>query len=55
MKIVTWKGIRRFINRSGIGYFAPLVAAVRLIRKRRWNYVHQLRVAYRYSFPKHKT
>lgn len=47
-----WVRIRRFINRNGIGYFAPLIAAVRMLKKRRLNYVHQLRVVYRYVFGK---
>lgn len=50
MSMRRWMRIRRFINRSGIGYFAPLIAAVRMLKKRRLNYVHQLRVVYRYAF-----
>lgn len=50
MAIVKWGKIRRFINRSGIGYFAPLVAGFRMIRKRRSNLMHQMRVVYRYAF-----
>jgi hypothetical protein len=42
--------VRFFINRSGIGYFAPLIALIRLIKKRRLNYLHQMKVVYRYAY-----
>lgn len=42
--------IRKFINRSGVGYFAPLIALARMANKRRWNFVRQMQVVYRYSF-----
>jgi hypothetical protein len=32
--------IRFFINRSGIGYFAPLIALIRLLKKRRLYFTH---------------
>jgi hypothetical protein len=35
-----------------VGYFAPVLAAKRLYKRRRWNYFHQLRVVYRYVFLK---
>lgn len=38
------------IRRSYVGYFAPLFAVYRLIKKWNWRYIHQLRVVYRYSF-----
>jgi hypothetical protein len=40
----------KFIHRSYAGYFAPVIAAWRLIRKHNWHYLHQLRVVYRYAF-----
>lgn len=42
--------LRRFANRSGIGFFAPLVALFRLFKKRRLNYLHHMKVIYRYTF-----
>lgn len=42
--------IRFRINRSGVGFFAPLIALLRLFKKRRLNYIHQMRVIYRYAF-----
>lgn len=48
MKSETMKNIRRFIWRSMVGYFAPLIALIRMFRKRRWNFLWQMRVMYRY-------
>jgi hypothetical protein len=45
-----WRRWRRFANRSGIGFFAPLVAGGRMIRKRRMDFLRQMRVVYRYAF-----
>ena len=45
----------RFIRRSYVGYFAPLIAGYRLRQKRNWHYLHQLRVVYRYAFWRGKT
>jgi len=42
--------LKNFIRRSIVGYFAPVIAARRLWRKRSWNYARQLRVVYRYAF-----
>jgi hypothetical protein len=39
-----------FIKRTLIGYFAPLLAIVRLIKMRRLNYWRQLLVLSRYGF-----
>jgi hypothetical protein len=39
-----------FIKRTIVGYFAPLLAIYRLIKKRRLNYWRQLRVLSRYGF-----
>jgi len=44
-----WRILRRFSNRSGIGFFAPLVALGRMSRKR-FDFVKQMRVVYRYAF-----
>jgi hypothetical protein len=41
---------KHFIRRSVIGYFAPVIAARKLWRKRSWNYARQFRVVYRYAF-----
>jgi len=48
----TIKKLRRFANRSGIGFFAPLVALCRLFKKRRLNYLRHMKVIYRYTFGK---
>jgi hypothetical protein len=40
----------RFVRRSYVGYFAPVIAVCRLKHKRNWHYLHQLRVVYRYAF-----
>lgn len=42
--------LRRFANRSGIGFFAPIVVTCRMIRKRRTDFLQQMRVVYRYAF-----
>ena len=52
------KKIRFFIHRRGIGYFAPLIAFIRLIKKRKLNYIWQMKVICRYAFwkvPKYTT
>ena len=44
---------KHFLNRGVVGYFAPVIAACRIFRKRQnkpWNYLHQMRVIYRYAF-----
>jgi hypothetical protein len=41
---------RFFINRRGIAYFAPVIALFRLFKQQRLNYLHQMRVLYRYAF-----
>jgi hypothetical protein len=46
---------RRFIRRNYVGYFAPLIAGFRLIKKRNWHFWHQLRVVYRYAYWRGKT
>lgn len=38
------------VRRVYIGFFAPIVAARRLVLEHSWDYVHQLRVVYRYAF-----
>ncbi len=45
----------RFIHRSFVAYFAPVIAGVRLSKKRNWHYLHQLRVVYRYAFWRGRT
>jgi hypothetical protein len=45
-----WKKINRFIYLDMIWYFSPLIALVRMIRKRRLNYIHQMRVLSRYCY-----
>lgn len=45
--------LKRFIHRDIVGYFAPVIALIRLRKKHSLNYVHQLRVIYRYTFGKH--
>lgn len=42
--------IRQFIRRDIVGYFAPVIALCRCVKKGSWNYVHQMRVIYRYTF-----
>lgn len=37
-------------RRIYVGYFAPIIAVFRLVKKRSWNYLRQIRVAYRYAF-----
>ncbi len=44
--------IRKIMLHGIVGYFGPLIALCRLRKKRSWNYAHQLRVVYRYSFGK---
>lgn len=41
---------RKIIRCSIVGYFAPVIAVCRLFRKPSWDYTHQLRVVYRYTF-----
>lgn len=42
--------VREFIRRDIISYFAPVIAIERCAKKGSWNYVHQMRVIYRYTF-----
>ena len=44
-----YQGVMDF-RRIYVGYFAPAIAASRLVKKRSWNYLRQLRVVYRYAF-----
>lgn len=44
--------IGRFIQRDAVGFFAPLIALIRVIRKPRRRYLRQLRAIYRYTFGK---
>lgn len=50
MAIIFFRKNNHFIKRSIVGYFAPVIAASRLYRKKQWDYLHQLRVVYRYAF-----
>ena len=50
--IIPSSRFKHIVRRSIVGYFAPAVAACRLFRKPGWNYIHELRVVYRYSFGK---
>ncbi|MFA6203808.1 MAG: hypothetical protein WC710_11550 [Gallionella sp.] len=45
----------RFIRRSFVAYFAPIISGCRLSKKRNWHYLHQLRVVYRYAFWRGRT
>ena len=49
-----YQGLRDF-KQVYAGFFAPVIAASRLVKKRSWNYLHQLRVVYRYAFLIRKT
>lgn len=40
----------RNFRRMLVGYFAPVIAAFRAVKKRSWNYPRQLRAIYRYVF-----
>ncbi len=42
-----------YIHRWWIGYFAPFLALVRMIRKRQFNFIHQIKVIYRYAYWKY--
>jgi hypothetical protein len=42
--------IRFYLYRNIVGYFAPYFALVRMIKKRRWNYIHEMKVLYRFSY-----
>lgn len=44
-----YRGIRD-VRHVYVGFFAPFIAACRLVRKSSWDYAHQLRVVYRYAF-----
>lgn len=44
--------LKMFIHRDIVGYFAPVIALKRLRKKHSLNYVHQLRVIYRFTFGK---
>lgn len=46
----TLERIKQFIRRDVIGYFAPVIALRRCVDKKSWNYLHQMRVIYRYTF-----
>lgn len=48
MKAEAKKKVRQFVWRSMVGYFAPLIVLVRMLRKRKLNYWWQIRVMYRY-------
>jgi hypothetical protein len=50
MNKITWQYLLRFVRRSVVGYFAPVIALCRLRKRRSWNYLRQLRVVYRYTF-----
>lgn len=50
MTVSSFNKIRRFIRRSVVGYWAPAIAVYRICRKKQWNYLHQMRVIYRYTF-----
>lgn len=50
MSLRDWTVNPEFIKRNFVGYFAPLLAFVRLIKKRRVNYIQEMRVLYRYAF-----
>lgn len=39
----------RFVFLDMVAFFAPVIAIGRLWKKRRWNYIRQMRVLYRYS------
>jgi len=45
--------IRFFINRWWMGYIAPFLALARMIRKRQFNFIHQMNVLYRLSYWKY--
>lgn len=44
-----YRGLRNF-RHVLVGYFAPVIAVFRAVKKRSWNYPRQLRVVYRYVF-----
>lgn len=52
MSIETLGRIGRFIHRDAVGFFAPVIALIRVIRKPGRQYLRQLRVIYRYTFGK---
>jgi len=47
--------IRQFIRQDIVGYFAPVIALGRCVKKGNWNYVHQIRVIYRYTFSRFRS
>lgn len=54
MMIERLNRLKSFVRRGIVGYFAPVIAACRLRKKRNWDYAKQLRVLYRYAFGKDK-
>ncbi len=52
MDVMTRSKFRKYVRREAVGYFAPLIAVCRMIKKRRWNFIHEMRVIYRYVFGK---
>lgn len=49
MSVDTNRKIWRWVRRDIIVFFGPLIAALRLRKKRGLNYFRQIRVLYRYS------
>ena len=54
MMIERLNRLKSFVRRSIVSYFAPVIAACRIRKKRNWDYARQLRVLYRYAFRKYK-
>lgn len=47
--------LRHFIRRDAVGFFAPVIALCRCVDKKRWDYLRQMLVIYRYTFRKFKS
>ena len=41
-----------YLYRNIVGYFSPFIALVRMIKKRRWRFLHEINVIYRFSYLK---
>jgi hypothetical protein len=50
MAIELFRKTYPFVKRSVVGYFAPVIALRRLFKRKTLNFLHKMRVVYRYAF-----
>jgi hypothetical protein len=50
MASASFRKTYQFVKRSVVGYFAPVIALRRLFKRKTLNFLHQMRVVYRYAF-----